>query len=404
MWTRLLLADPTWGAPRPRLDDAIVWVLRPADGSLAQNGFGDGSVYNGSHKRLARGGWGLAVYDDDGAIQALLHGPLPGYHQDILMAELFAMWMYVRHLGAYSTDPLPLVTMWMKGQASCCHTFSKYAAIWTLIWRKVDDVGEAAFSVSWVKGHTNARHVADGVVTQLQHSANTAADGQAKLGAKLHTDVNDVAATLAARSKALEWAASYVGFAHAALWKGNVRDTTPWQDQRSLRGELTLYRGRAARVKPSAQASHVVAYVGPFTFCLKCGRYSERRWQGLARRCPRTVAPHAAQPLAQLLRGHHPRRNVFVATPTGDRGAQPKARGTGTTSVGSAAALGAVDTRVEEFGVQLPDDSTAPALPDPVAGTLTASAAEADTEHRGVKRRFRSKTSPLDAKRQCGGS
>jgi hypothetical protein len=56
MWTRLLLADPTWGAPRPRLDDAIVWVLRPADGSLAQNGFGDGSVYNGSHKRLARGG------------------------------------------------------------------------------------------------------------------------------------------------------------------------------------------------------------------------------------------------------------------------------------------------------------------------------------------------------------
>jgi hypothetical protein len=212
MWTRLLLADPSWGAPRPRLDEAIVWVRRPADGTLAQSGFGDGSLFNGRHKRLARGGWGLAVYDNDDVLQALLHGPLPGYHQDILMAELFAMWMYVRHLGPFggkfSTDSLSLVTMWRKGQASCCQTFSIYAAIWTLIWRKVDDVGEAAVSVSWVKGHTNARHVAAGLVTQLQHTANTAADGQAKLGAKLHTDVNDVAATLTARSKALEWAAS----------------------------------------------------------------------------------------------------------------------------------------------------------------------------------------------------
>ena len=104
------------------------------------------------------------------------------------------------------------------------------------------------------------------------------------------------------------------------------------------------------------------------------------------------------------MRGNHPRRNVFIATPTGDRAAQSTARGTARAGAGSSAALGADDASVEEFGVQLPDDSTAPAPPDPEADPLAAAAAEADTGHRGVKRRLCAKTSPLDAKRQCGGS
>ncbi len=119
IWTRLLVADPSWSAPRPRADAAVVWERRPPDGHFASIGFGDGSLFNGRHKRLARGGWGLAVYGIDDELQALLHGPLPGFHQDIFMAELFAMWMYVRHLGPFggnfSTDSLSLVTMWRKG-------------------------------------------------------------------------------------------------------------------------------------------------------------------------------------------------------------------------------------------------------------------------------------------------
>ena len=255
MWTRLLLADPSWGAPRPRLDDAIVWVLRPSDGCCSQNGFGDGSLFHGRHGRLARGGWGLVVFDENDDLQASLHGPLPGYQQDILLAELYALCMYVRHVGpeggSASTDSQSLVSMWKKGAASCCQTFSIYAAIWTRIWRKIDDIGESSIAISWVKGHANARHVAAGIVTEFQRTANAAADDQAKRGAAMHADVNDTAIIMTARTKALQWAASYVGYAHAALWRANIRDTTPWQDRKKPRQRASA--GACALPRPRRQ-------------------------------------------------------------------------------------------------------------------------------------------------------
>ena len=80
MWTRLLLADPTSEVPRPCLNDDFVWTRRPTDGCLSQNGFGDGSLLHGRHRRLARGGWELVVYGENGNLQASLHGPLAGCH------------------------------------------------------------------------------------------------------------------------------------------------------------------------------------------------------------------------------------------------------------------------------------------------------------------------------------
>ena len=180
MWTRLLLADPTWEVPRPCLNDDCVWTRRPADGYLSQNGFGDGSLLHGRHRRLARGGWGLVVYDENCNLQASLHGPLAGCHQDILLAELFALWMYVRHVGpeggSFSTDSQSLVSMWKKGAASCCQTFSIYGAIWSRIWHRIDDIGESSITISWVKGHAKARHVAEGIVTEFQRRSRRASE------------------------------------------------------------------------------------------------------------------------------------------------------------------------------------------------------------------------------------
>ena len=385
-----------------------MWELMPTDGHLAQKGFGDGSLFHGRHKRLARGGWGLVVYDGNDVQQARLHGPLPGYQQDILLAELYALWVYVRHVGPdgghFCTDSLSLVTMWRNGATACCQTFSIYASIWTRIWYKIHDVGEALISVAWIKSHTTARHVAAGLVTQLQSTANSVADSQAKLGAGMHTDVAGTAATLTARAKALEWTASYVGYAHAALWRANLRDTTPWQDRRGQRNELTLYRGRPARCKPFTQASHVVACVGNFTFCLKCGSYAERRWRGLARSCPRAVPAHAVQARAQLLRGRHPRRNHFIAWPSTAHVLRRSARGEASERAAAPHAPSASDRRIVEFGAVLPNETDPPASACAPAAALSAAAAAADTGHCGAKRRLSAKTSALDAKRHRGVS
>ena len=95
--------------------------------------------------------------------------------------------------GIFITDSQSLVSMWKKGAASCCQTFSIYGAIWARVWHRIGDIGETSITISWVKGHATARHVAAGIVTDFQRTANAAADVQAKLGAAMHTDVSDTA-------------------------------------------------------------------------------------------------------------------------------------------------------------------------------------------------------------------
>ena len=118
-----------------------------------------------------------------------------------------------------------------------------------------------------------------------------------------------------------------------------------------------LYRGLAARFKASTKSSHVVANVGKITFCLKCGSYAERRWRGLAKSCARIVPAHAAQARAQLLRGNHPRHNVFIAMPTAARDLNINARSGVNYKSARSAAPCAYGPLIEEFGEQLPDDS-----------------------------------------------
>ena len=160
---------------------------------------------------------------------------------------------------------------------------------------------------------------------------------------------------------------------------------------------LVLYRGLAAKFKASTQSSHVVANVGKIIFCSKCGSYAERRWRGLAKSCARVVPAHAAQARAQLLRGHHPRLNVFIALPTAARDLNFSARRVTNSNEVLSAAPCAYSPLIEEFSLQL---SASLVCDEPLADTapaLSAAAAVADTGHTAAgKRRLCAKTSPAD--------
>ena len=105
----------------PCLEEQVVWELWPADGWLGPLGFGDGSLLQGRVPRLARAGWGIVVLDAGRREMARLHGPVPGWHQDITMAECMALMWYVRLVsadgGTFHTVCLNLVRMWERGEA-----------------------------------------------------------------------------------------------------------------------------------------------------------------------------------------------------------------------------------------------------------------------------------------------
>ena len=94
--------DSCWRIPcsKPIRHEHVVWELHPQNGELDTRGFGDGSLKHGRMKRLARGGWGLAVLNVDMKVMAKLHGPLPGLRQDITLAESVAFLWYLRHVSA----------------------------------------------------------------------------------------------------------------------------------------------------------------------------------------------------------------------------------------------------------------------------------------------------------------
>ena len=110
--TRLMLADAIVRPGRPQSPSGTNTssgrcTQRAASSTrevLATAPSGHGRV-----KRLAREGWGLVVLSEERKVTAKLHGPLPGLHQDITLAESVAFLWYVRHIGAlfgtFYTDP-----------------------------------------------------------------------------------------------------------------------------------------------------------------------------------------------------------------------------------------------------------------------------------------------------------
>ena len=91
-----MLANSSYGQDVPK----PIRHQHPESGELDRRGFVDGSLRHGRMKRLARGGWGLAVLSEDMRVTAKLHSPLPGLHQDTTLAESVAFLWYLRHVSA----------------------------------------------------------------------------------------------------------------------------------------------------------------------------------------------------------------------------------------------------------------------------------------------------------------
>eukprot|EP00973_Karenia_brevis_P003983 548463-Karenia_brevis.AAC.1 len=74
---------------------------------------------------MARAGWGLTVLNAQLKETARLHGPVPGWHQDITLAESLAFMWYLRHAGPAGgtlyTDSKNVLQIWQRGPAHGCN-------------------------------------------------------------------------------------------------------------------------------------------------------------------------------------------------------------------------------------------------------------------------------------------
>ena len=218
IWTRLMLADPSYGqdVPKPIRHEHVVWEVHPVGGELDARGFGDGSLRHGRMKRLARGGWGAAVLTGDMKVTAKLHGPLPRLHQDITLAESVAFLWYLRHVSATGG------TFYTRPPWSCIALDERPASTR----RPGDESGSAStrlghtrsvhisFRCNGVKGHATMQHVRAGTISLWQLQANELADEQAKNSSPLHPSVAQVEQSYSARASFLGWLAKFLGRLH----------------------------------------------------------------------------------------------------------------------------------------------------------------------------------------------
>ena len=79
-----------------------------------------------------------------------------------------------------------------------------------------------------IAGHAGATSICRILMSKHGSDYERIAALQAKAGSAMHLPVAQAAAAIAARWKALEWMATYVGLAHSKLWRAKLLDTTPW--------------------------------------------------------------------------------------------------------------------------------------------------------------------------------
>ena len=298
MWDRLLVPDPSWHMPRPILAEAVVWEVRPADGYLDELGFGDGSVHCGRAPRAARGGWGLVVLGLDFKETARLHGPVPGWQQDITLAELMAFNMYLRHIGpgggTFYTDCRNLVIAWTQGEAACTDAFSIYSGQWRQIWPVVHDIGFDNIHVKWIPSHTSKAKAEAAGLAEWQRQGNDWADKQAKKGAKMHdAGGEDVVEQWVARSAFVSWLARFQAAVHVELFDRKLADfARPDRlKQDPAADKLVVFRRPQARRQQRLgrerrmNVSHALVAMGDMFWCRRCGYWSQHKLAKLAEPC-----------------------------------------------------------------------------------------------------------------------
>ena len=144
-----------------------------------------------------RCGWAVvaAELNQDGIISrhTEAYGPLPGCHQNVAAAELFAFLFYLRHATSvngqyiFYSDCAYVVDGFYSGRQTNTHGWAVDADLWKSVFDKVDDLGSDIVWVVKIKAH---RKVTDAIgdFDRMQIVANSRADALAKLGVDLHPD------------------------------------------------------------------------------------------------------------------------------------------------------------------------------------------------------------------------
>ena len=218
LWTRLMLADPSFGqaVPRPIRHEHVVWEVHPVSGELDVRGLGDGSLRHGRTKQLARGSWVLALLNEDVKVTAKLHGPLPGIHQNITLEESCffcgtcgTSTRWAAHLlhGLLERASLLDETPGVQQQRQFIH-----ASTWRRIWKRIDEIGPHSKELSEEPRDDAAcarRHnfsVAD--------AGERAGDEQMKKGSALHPSVAQIEQSYSEGVSFLGWSAKFLGRLH----------------------------------------------------------------------------------------------------------------------------------------------------------------------------------------------
>ncbi len=183
---------------------------QPGNGALATGDvFSDGSVH-GRFWGAARGGWGVAVVDEEGQISWSLGGTCPEWHPTSLRAELRGVWEALRRAAPpirLHVDCQAVLDGISAGKEHCTSAKREGADLWRKIWPLIDSIGLGADGLSFfkVKAHCTRADVEAGLITPLQWAGNAEADRAAKRGCNLARQLRPNAVAHAAFSRAILW-------------------------------------------------------------------------------------------------------------------------------------------------------------------------------------------------------
>ena len=105
----------------------------------------DGSLFEGSYRDLARGGWAVSSYTPNGETKFhSLYGPLPGHWHTILRAELYALFILLQHAippFSLAIDNFTVVKGLRRGEAYCTLPRRPHADLWRRVWFILREMG-----------------------------------------------------------------------------------------------------------------------------------------------------------------------------------------------------------------------------------------------------------------------
>ena len=249
---------------------------------------------------------------------------MPGWHQDITLAELWAFWAFVAHLGpaggVFHTDCRNLVQGFARGREYCTDAFSIYSGIWRRIWAKIEDVGEHLVQVEWMPAHMSEAKARDEGLEEWKRQANQWADTLAKEGARRHEGLEEIKGIIELtdlRVHFVWWLVCFQIAVHLWLFKHKMSDYSwPARERQAdyRHGGLMVTRcppscKRKLKRRKQADLSHALSRNGDLVWCRRCGCWAQARIFLLAGSCrPLRLEqyPIYRKRLAALRAGRHP--------------------------------------------------------------------------------------------------